>query len=425
MKRTPELIGLIDCNNFYASCERVFDPTLRGRPVVVLSNNDGCVVAESNEAKALGIKRGSPLFQIKDLVVRYGVTVCSSNYALYGDLSRRVMSVVKERVRALEVYSIDECFVKFLPGDDLEAQAREIRAAVLKGVGIPVSIGIAPTKTLAKIANHIAKKQPQFGGVFRLDDDDALIRKILLSHPIDDIWGIGRRNTAKLLEAGVATAYDFIQKDPNWVKGRFTIVGLDTWHELQGEPRIPFNARATVKSISRGRSFKEEVTAPQELYEILLEFGDIICTQLDKQRLTASRLELYLRTNPFREGQPQYYPLLEARLPEPADNLSQFAPVIKELLSCAFREGYPVKKAGLRVSRLEEKPNRLPFLDPVVLKQNEVYAMGRRYDRRYGAEALFMSARNPKILHDIVRRDFTSPRYTTELKEVLQIKPKP
>ena len=417
------LIGLVDCNNFYASCERVFDPALNGRPVVVLSNNDGCVIARSNEAKSLGIAMGVPLFQIRDLVLREGVTVCSSNFALYGDLSRRVMKVIREHVAALEVYSVDECFIRFAPGGDLEEQGRAIRAAVLKGVGIPVSVGIAPTKTLAKIANHIAKKQPHFGGVYRLDDE-AMIQKILLSHPIDDVWGIGRRNTAKLLSFGVETAYDFTQRDPKWVKNHFTILGLDTWHELHGVSRIPFNARATTKSISRGRSFREEVTDKQELYEILLEFGDIISTQLDKQGLTASKLTLYLRTNYFREGAPQYFPDVEMRLPSPSDNLSQFAPAIKALLEKAFRVGFPVKKAGLRVSRLDEKVRMLPFEDLEVSKQNEVYAMGRRYDRRYGAEALFMSARNPRILHRIIRRDFTSPRYTTELKEVLRIRPK-
>ena len=424
MRGEPPLIGLVDCNNFYASCERVFDPSLIGRPVVVLSNNDGCVVARSNEAKALGIANGTPLFKIKELVAAEGVVVCSSNYPLYGDLSRRVMSVVRELVSSIEVYSIDECFIRFAPGGDYEAQGRAIRAAVLRGVGIPVSVGIAPTKTLAKIANHIAKKQPGYGGVCRLEGEEER-RRAVEHHPIDDVWGIGRRYTAKLLEAGVRTAGDFTKRDPKWVKNHFTILGLDTWHELRGTPRIPFRVRAAVKSISRGRSFREEVTDERELYEILLEFGDIICTELDKQYLAAGKLMLYLRSNPFRENAPLHFPVCEKALPEPVENLTQLAPFIKELLAEAYREGFPVKKAGLRVSELMEKQSMLAFEDDELHRQNEVYDLGRRYDRRYGAEALFMSARNPRILRQIVRRDFTSPRYTTEMRELLRIKPKP
>lgn len=423
-QRKREMIGLIDCNNFYASCERVFDPNLRGKPIIVLSNNDGCVIARSNEAKALGFKMGDPLFKVKDLVLKGNVTVCSSNFPLYGDLSRRVMNVIREEVSAIEVYSIDECFVRFAPGDDFEEQAHAIRKAVLKGVGIPVSIGMAPTKTLAKIANHIAKKKTSLGGVLMIEEDEE-IRDVLRTHPIDDVWGIGRQSTRKLLSAGVETAYDFTNRDPKWVRRHFTIVGLDTWYELRGTPRIDFNTRATTKSISRGRTFRTEVTDFQTMYEVLLEFGDILTTEMDKRGFSTTRVTLFLRTNPFREEQEQYYPTVESWLSSPIDNLSSMAPILKELLIEAFRPGYPIKKAEVMLSGLVEKSKMLPFRDEIIDRQNDVYALGRRYDRRYGAEMLFMSARNPKVLHRIIRRDFTSPHYTTELKEILRIKPKP
>lgn len=206
------MYGLIDCNNFYVSCERLFRPQLNGRPVVVLSNNDGCVVSRSNEAKALGIPMGVPLFQIQDEVKRYNIEVCSSNYTLYGDLSHRVMSIVRETLPQQEVYSIDECFVRFDSRDDYKAMAKDIRRKILKGVGIPTCVGVSKTKTLAKLANRVAKKNEQLEGVYAIDDNDKW-RAALEWVEVGDIWGIGRRTVQKLHKMGIHTGYDFIQMD--------------------------------------------------------------------------------------------------------------------------------------------------------------------------------------------------------------------
>lgn len=230
------MYGLIDCNNFYVSCERLFRPQLNGRPVVVLSNNDGCVVSRSNEAKALGIPMGVPLFQIQEEVKRYGIEVCSSNYTLYGDLSRRVMAIIREQVGTQEIYSIDECFVQLDPRDDYMAMARGLRRKILKGVGIPTCVGISKTKTLAKLANRVAKKNEQLQGVYAIDDNEKW-RAALEWVEVGDIWGIGRRISARLNQYGIYNGYQFVRKDPNWVRQSFTVTGLDTYLELGSIPK--------------------------------------------------------------------------------------------------------------------------------------------------------------------------------------------
>ena len=222
------MFGLIDCNNFYASCERVFNPALNGKPVVVLSNNDGCVIARSNEAKALGIKMGVPAYQIKDLVSSNQVTVFSSNYTLYGDMSGRVMSILADLAPELEVYSIDEAFVNLVGIQEIQSLGAKIVNQVTRGTGIPVSLGIASTKTLAKVANKFAKKYPAYNRICIIDTEEKRIKALQLTD-ISDVWGIGRRQAAKLEKQGVKTAYDFTQLSSSWVRKKMTVVGVRTW----------------------------------------------------------------------------------------------------------------------------------------------------------------------------------------------------
>lgn len=416
------MYGLVDCNNFYVSCERVFRPELRNRPVVCLSNNDGCVVSRSNEAKALGIPMGIPLFKIRDLVEQEQIAVCSSNYVLYGNLSRRVMSVVRSIVPEQEVYSIDECFVHFAPKEEYERLAREIRRTVLRGVGIPTGIGVAPTKTLAKIASHFAKKHPETGGVYTLDSRQDIVRA-LRGTPIGDVWGIGRRNLRKMESFRIETAYDFVQRTPEWVRRNFTIVGLDTYYELRGEPRIPFGEETPTKSIGRSRSFGNAVSDKKQQEMILLEFLDIVCSELERQHLGTLNLAIYLRTNRFRFDIPQYNPYVQSSFTMPTSDFSQLVPVVRQLLDSIWRPGYDFKKGGILVSDLVRMDWALPFETEEEQRRKRLRAIEGRIRERYGEHGLFVAARDPDALHGVVRREHTSPHYTTDLRDILRITP--
>lgn len=235
------MLALCDCNNFFASCERVFNPSLNGKPVVVLSNNDGCIIARSEEAKAVGIKMGQPLYQAQELIKAHGVAVFSSNYNLYGDMSHRVMQTLKQYAPSIEIYSIDEAFLDFdgLPVETLQERGQEIARIVRRNTGIPVSIGIAPTKTLAKVASKLCKKYPKLKGACLMHRPED-ITKVLSKFPIGDVWGIGRRYSKMLKGYGIETAEQFRQMQPEWVRTKMSIVGLRTWKELHGEPCIEF-----------------------------------------------------------------------------------------------------------------------------------------------------------------------------------------
>lgn len=416
------MYGLIDCNNFYASCERLFRPELIGKPVVVLSNNDGCVISRSNEAKALGVPMGIPVFQIRDLIEKERITVCSSNYTLYGDLSNRVMSIIRDTMPYQEVYSIDECFVKVSPQEDLLHLGRHVRETVLRGTGIPISIGFAPTKTLAKIANHIAKKQVQYGGVFVLDEAYQT-QETLKEVPIDDIWGIGRRNIKKMLAYQINTAYDLTQRSAQWVKKNFTIVGQDTYYELRGSERVGFCQNTPAKSIGRSRSFGDPICDKSELYTIVLEFADIVCNALQNKGLLANKVMVYLRTNKHDTQSSQYYPMAEVELGEPTDDLTHLAPVVKSLLDKIYSPGYLFKKAGILVSELEDAGSRLPFASEERDREISLQQLSSHLAEKYGRGTFFMAARDPSILKSIVRQEHLSPNYTTDISEILKITP--
>lgn len=417
------MYGLIDCNNFYVSCERLFRPELQGRPVVCLSNNDGCVVSRSNEAKALGIPMGVPIFKIRDLVRREGVEVCSSNFTLYGDLSRRVMSIIRSFVPEQEIYSIDECFVHFAPNEDGEAISRRIRRAVLRGVGIPTGIGVAPTKTLAKIASHYSKKHPETGGVSMLKGEESIVTA-LRETPIGDVWGIGRRRQEQMEGYGIRTAYDFVRRDPAWVRRHFTIIGLDTYYELQGIPRISFEeASAPSKSIGRSRTFATPVTDRQLMEQILLEFLDPVCGELERQGLGTLSLGIYLRTDRFRYDQPQYNPFVKSSLTMPTNDFTGMAGVVRELLDQIWRPHYGFKKAGVLADELVRLDRTLPFESEEERRRKRLRAVEGRIRERFGDHALFVAARDPDALRQVIRREHNGSHYTTDLDEILRIKP--
>lgn len=262
------MFALVDCNNFFVSCERVFNPSLNNRPVVVLSNNDGCVIARSNESKALGIKMGVPFYQIKELVAKENVAVYSTNFTLYGDMSERVMCILSEMVPEIEIYSVDEAFLHLEGIQHIPEFSRNVVRKVTKSTGIPVSIGVAPTKTLAKIANHFAKKYKAYRGVCIMDSNEKRIKALQLTQ-IDDVWGIGRRLCKKLEYHGIKTAYDFTQKSRSWVRSKMTVVGERTWLELQGIPCVENeNGQADKQQICTSRSFGEAITDYESLMSI-------------------------------------------------------------------------------------------------------------------------------------------------------------
>lgn len=368
------MFALADCNNFFVSCERVFRPDLQGKPVIVLSNNDGCAIARSNEAKALGIRMGDPLFKIKDIVEKHHVTVFSGNMALYGDMSQRVRWVLEDYAPSIEVYSIDEAFLDLRGVDnvDFDAYAKEISAKCWKMTSIPVSVGISPTKTLAKIASKLCKQYPRLkGGCYMHRPQD--IEKVLRKYPIEDVWGIGRRTANKLKDRGIMTAYDFTQMSESTVRHMLGITGLKTWNELRGVPCIEFEDNfETKQSICVSRSFSSEIYALSELQEQIANFASSLAEKLRKQNTAASEIAVFAYTNRFKDNAPQMNSnTLVSFITPTADQRTIVAHCVRaaELL----KEGYGYKKAGVvatKIIRCEEVMHSL-FEDTQAIEKEQ------------------------------------------------------
>ena len=343
------MFALADCNNFFASCERVFRPDLQGKPVIVLSNNDGCAVARSNEAKALGIKMGDPFFKIRHIVEKNDVAVFSGNMALYGDMSQRVRWVLEEFAPAIEVYSIDEAFLDLrgLTGVDFDAYAKKISSECWRQTSIPVSVGIAPSKTLAKIASKLCKQYPKLrGGCYMHRPQD--IEKVLRKFPIEDVWGIGRRTAAKLHSMGIKTAWDYTQLPDYAVRKMFALTGLRTWRELRGEPCIEFEDGFEAKqSICVSRSFAHEISDVEELSEQIANFASSMAEKLRQQKSVAAEMTVFAYTNRFKDNEPQTYGNSLVHFKQPTNDQRV---IVSSAVSAAyelFKRGYGYKKAGV------------------------------------------------------------------------------
>lgn len=348
-----ELFGLADCNNFFCSCERVFRPDLRDRPVVVLSNNDGCICARSNEAKALGIKMATPAYQIRELLEANNVEVFSSNYSLYGDMSRRVMSLLSRYSPRIDVYSIDEAFLDFTgmgTSEELQAYAREMVRFISRGTGIPISVGIAPTKTLAKIASKFAKKYPAYQGVCMIDTEQKRERALQL-FPLEDVWGIGRRYAKKMEALGLTTAWDLTQKHPDWVRRLTNVLGVRTWRELRGESCISVDELPHKKSIVTSRSFPDQgICRLADLEEAVATFATHTVRKLRQQRTSCSTVMVFAYTSRFRTDLPQHYLQALTRLPVATSCLTEIVDAaVTALRSQWLSERYHYKKAGVVV----------------------------------------------------------------------------
>lgn len=358
------MFALADCNNFFASCERVFRPDLRGKPVIVLSNNDGCAVARSNEAKALGIKMGEPFFKIRHLVEKHDIAVFSGNMALYGDMSQRVRWVLEDFAPAVEVYSIDEAFLDLRGMDnvDFDSYAKRISAECWRLTSIPVSVGIAPTKTLAKIASKLCKQYPKLrGGCYMHRPQD--IEKVLRKFPIQDVWGIGRRTTVKLHARGIRTAWDYIQLPESAIRKMSGTTGVRTWMELKGIPCIEFEDAAECRqSICVSRSFAKEITEIDELGEQVANFASTMAEKLRQQSSLASEMLVFAYTNRFKDNEPQTYGNFLVHFECPTNDqrviVAKAVAATREL----YRKGYGYKKAGVVATHMVQESDLVPSL---------------------------------------------------------------
>lgn len=417
-------IALFDCNNFYVSCERVFDPSLLGRPVVVLSNNDGCVVARSPEAKALGIEMGVPLFQIKRLVEREGVRVYSSNYELYGDMSARVMAALREFTDDVEVYSIDEAFV------DLRRCRRasswrdlgvEIREKVYRWTGVPVTVGIARTKTLAKVANHIAKTSRKAAGVLDLTASPFL-DVALARTPVEEVWGVGPAYGAKLRGRGIETALQLRDVDVRWARKALTVVDARLVMELRGVSCIPLEtAPPAKKSVATSRSFPVAVSEYDELKESVSFFVTRCAEKLRKAGLMASAVTVFAQTSRS-SVEAQYGNSATLTTVYPADSTPELLKHAVSALRRIYREGYDYRKAGVMLSGLvpvSPSTGRL-FTDTQLERFRLVMPVIDKLNRKYGRDTVRLAGANPKGRWR-TKAVKCSPRYTTKLAEVLRL----
>lgn len=409
----------MDCNNFYASCERVFNPALNGKPIVVLSNNDGCVIARSNEAKALGIKMGVPAYQIKDLVSSHEVSVFSSNYTLYGDMSGRVMSILAGLAPELEIYSIDEAFINLDGIQDIQLLGTKIVNKVTCGTGIPVSLGIAPTKTLAKVANKFAKKYPAYNRLCIIDTEEKRIKALKLTD-ITDVWGIGRRQATKLEKQRVKTAYDFTQLPGSWIRKNMTVVGERTWKELRGISCIDMeSAPPAKKQICTSRSFGKMLTDIDTMAEAIATHASTCAKKLRQQKSYAMSLMVFIHTNNFREDLPQYWKNTVIHLPVPTNDTLEIVHYALAGLKTIFIQGYQYKKAGVIITEITEGA-QMGLFDKIDRTKRE--QLMQTIDQINGKHSQLVklaiqgSGRDWKL-----KQEQLSQRYTTDINEILTI----
>ena len=415
------MFALADCNNFFVSCERVFRPDLQGKPVIVLSSNDGCAIARSNEAKALGIKMGDPLFKIKDIVQKHNVSVFSGNMALYGDMSQRVRWVLQEYAPTIEVYSIDEAFLDLrgMENIDFDVFAKHLSAQCWKMVSIPVSVGIAPTKTLAKIASKLCKHYPKLkGGCYMHRPQD--IEKVLRKFPIEDVWGIGRRSVAKLKLKGVDTAYQFTQLQEKNVQSIFGITGVRTWRELRGIPCIGFEDGFEAKqSICVSRSFSSEIYDLKDLQEQLANFASTMAEKLRKQGSAVAEMLVFAHTNRFKENQPQDYAnALVVFMTPTADQRTIISHAVQAVQNlCKKNCGY--KKAGVIATKIVAETNvmRSLFEDTdLVKRENSITAAVDAINNTFGKGTIKLAVQGSGRIKTTSENQ--SPHYTTKWSDL-------
>ncbi len=431
------MYGIIDCDNCYVSCERVFRPDLKDKPVVVLSNNDGCVVARSNEAKKMGIKAGTPYFQLAEQFPNSKIAVFSSNYELYGDMTGRVVDIIRQEAPAYFRYSIDECFVHF-PGDGhqgLKLWGENLHKKIKQYVGMPVSIGLAPNKTLAKVASHFAKKYQGYRHCCLIDTEERRTKALKL-YPIGEVWGIGRRYAAKLQAMGVTTAFDFAQCHGDWVKSTFNnIVIYRTWAELNGEDCVPNEEMAKKKSICTSRSFNGMISDFATLRTQVANYAARCAEKLRRQNTVASVVAVFINTNPFREDLRQYWNFQEKRLLTPSNSTITIVQAATDVLEQLFIEGYRYKKAGVIVMGIG--PNSPIQQDLFDINAEQFEKMKRldkvidRINKTNGTETIVLGSQQytrkdgrgkADVFANAMRHDFKSKNPSTRWSDIIVLK---
>lgn len=417
------MIGIVDCNNFYASCERVFNPGLRDRPVVVLSNNDGCIIARSNEAKALGLKMSQPFFEVRELIERHGVAVFSSNYSLYGDMSRRVMSILADMTPGIEQYSIDECFIDLDGIDDVTALGRRLVRAVGKGTGIPVTMGVGPSKTLAKMASHFGKRYKGYEGVCVIDSDAKRETALRLT-PVGDVWGIGRKSAAKLTYHGVTTAWELALKSESWVRRQLTIAGVRTWRELHGQDCIDISELPRRQTICHSRSFAGQgLTALADMEEAVADFAASCARKLKEQHSVCRALTVYALTNRHRMDLVQHTVNHTVPFTVPTADTQEIVAAAVKTLRHAMLKGCAYKKAGIMVWDICSAAAVQTDLFDTVNRGRQarlaqaIDAINRRNGRNTVKVAVQGCGRPGHVTTEHISR-----HYTTDLRHIIRVK---
>ena len=416
------MIALADCNNFYASCERVFNPALKNKPLIVLSNNDGCVIARSNEAKAIGIRMGEPVFKAKKLIVENNVNVFSTNFALYGDMSKRVMSLLSNMSPDIEIYSIDEAFMDFSGIQDCFKLASEMRETVIKHTGIPISIGIAKTKTLTKVANHYAKRHTK-EGVYVLDNKNQ-INSILKSMPVSKLWGIGSRYAKMLNGYGINSAFDFISLDESWVLKKMTIMGLKIQQELKGKPRISINTSLSPKkNICTSRSFGVKVTQLQSLKESISSHAARCAEKLRLEKGCARYVSVIIKTNPFSELEEYYHGYKTMSFNTPTNDTIDIVSAAESLLKSIYKKEFVYKKSGVIVGDIIPQ-NQIQLnmfdIDEKRIKRDKLNSAVDLINQAVGRNTVHIGSQGIARKWQL-KQEKLSPCYTTKWDDLLRV----
>ena len=416
-------IALIDCNSFYASCERIFNPKLLGKPIVVLSNNDGCIITRSSEAKALGIKMGDPYFKVKKIIEKNNIKVFSSNYSLYGDISQRVMEILLSFSPDVEIYSIDEAFLSFngFKNYELLKYCKHIRKTIKQNVGIPVSVGVGSTKTLSKIANHLAKKDDNYEGVCILKDKKK-IQEALNKTEIGDVWGIGRQFSKFLKNQKIYTAAQFAYLDRRWIRKKMGVLGEKTQLELQGVSCLDIELIPSIKkSCCVSRSFNRPLCTIEEIKESIVNYGSRAAEKIREGNLIAQSMNVFILTNYFNKKEKQYSNSIKLQLDYPTNNSMVIVKRAVDGIERIFKKGYMYKKAGIILHDLHNSSLVRGLLDYDRPRSESLMKSLDEINYRYGSSTLKIAAEGIEKNWQMQRKKI-SPCYTTRFSDLMIVK---
>ena len=419
------MFALIDCNNFYVSCERVFNPNLHKKPVVVLSNNDGCAISRSNEAKALGVPMGAPAFKYEKLFKKNNVKVFSSNFPLYGDMSNRVMSILSKFTPNIEIYSIDEAFLKFegFENYDLESYCQEIKQTVLKWTGIPISIGIAPTKALSKLANRITKKFPEkTNGIYSIDSDKKRERALKWLR-IEDVWGIGFKHAERLKKIKINTGYSFVNLEDGWVRKNMSVVGLRLKKELQGKSVLGLEeVTSPKKAIATTRSFEKTISSYEKIRERVATFSICCAEKLRDQESNCSSVYVFIRSNKFQKNKPQHRKGILMTIPFSTNSSIVISKYATEGLKQIFKKGIDYKKAGVIVMGINSIKNyQFNLFENENFKHKKLMKTIDYIQKKEGQNKIKLGSQDLKKRWKM-KQESLSPNYTCKINDIIKVK---